>query len=241
MFEAIIINDVDLASVASCVTSLDGLYQSGTPRGDNLIVPGVDGELYVDKAYQANVIELGIFLAGSTTAELNSAFRTLKRLVQPGRQLHLQRRMSFVEGDETHEAFGEYVSGLNPTVQLMRFGRTTLGLRILGGLWYATAPVTVSTSTGSVDALGETRTHRMLVTMPPGTTVTNTTTGHTMTNTAGAGSNVVVDVENLTATQDGVDVSSTLTFNRRYPMRLVPGVQSFTGATVDIQYYPAYL
>lgn len=238
-YETLLINGVNLASYVSCIQSLDGLYTIGTPRGENVVIPGVDGEIYVDKSFQAGVIELGIFLAGSTTTQFNDNFRALKRLVQPGQRLNLTRRMSFSTGAEDHVASGEYASGLAPELRFMRFGRTSLGLRIHDGLWYGTGTQTI-TSSGTVNVLGDIRTHRMTITMPNYGTVTNTTTGHTIT-TAASGGNVLVDVENMTATQNGNSVSHLMTWNKRYPMRLAPGANTFSGSAVSITYTPAYL
>lgn len=137
MYETIIIDGFDLTDAVTCITSLDGIYQTPQVRGDNVVFPGVDGETWVDKPVAVNVIELGIVLKGDTTADFNDGYRALRKRVAPGKFLNLQRRMSYTAGNETHVATGEYASGLNPTMQLLRFGKTTLGLRVHDGLWHS--------------------------------------------------------------------------------------------------------
>lgn len=94
--------------------------------------------------------------------------------------------------------------------------------------------------------LGEIRTHRIVITMGPQATLTNTTTGHSVSmgipiSGGFSSSNVTIDVEQMTATQDGMDVSSYMTWTRRFPMRLVPGNNDFTGDFAHICYRAAYL
>lgn len=139
MYETLIVDTVDLSDIVTCITVLDGMYTTPTTRSDNLVIPGVDGETWLDKPIATNVIELGLILVGNTTTEFNDAFRLLRKRVPPGKLLHLERRMSYTTGNESHQATGEFASGLAPTLQLMRFGRTTLGLRIHSGLWYDTS------------------------------------------------------------------------------------------------------
>lgn len=88
---------------------------------------------------------------------------------------------------------------------------------------------------------GEARTHRMTITMPPNGTLTNTTTDHSVSlNVPGGGGDVVIDVEAMTAFQGSVDVSYAMTWTRRFPMRLAPGNNNFTGSGT-VCYRAAYL
>jgi hypothetical protein len=244
VYETLIIDGTDLATVVSCLQSLDGLYAVGSPRDNNLVIPGVDGETYVPKPYAAGVIGFGVVLAGSSTAELNDSFRALKTLIQPGKRLSLERHLSYTAGNEAHVAYGEWASGLDATVSLMRFGRVTFSLKVLNGLWYSDTPETVSLAlTTTVAAKGEARTHAITLTVDGGTTTTNTTTGHAVSTSAASGTPVVIDVLNMTATQGGTDVSGTLTWNKAYPFQLMPGnnviVSGSSGSTLS--YIAAYL
>lgn len=241
MYETIFVDGVDLSDIIDCITSLDGIYQTPATRGDNLVIPGVDGEIWLDKPIATSIIELGLMMKGDTTTKFNDGFRILRKRIPPGKLLHLQRRMSYSIANETHEATGEYASGLNPTMQLMRFGKTTLGLRVHSGLWYATSDTCFLTSVGTELIKGEIRTHRMTILMNPNATVSNTTTGHSVTmNVPGGGADVVIDVEAMTALQGTVDVSYAMTWSRRLPMRLAPGNNVFTGDIATICYRAAY-
>lgn len=242
MYETLLIDGTNLATVANCITSLDGLYSVGPVRGNNLVFPGVDGETWLDRPFDVNTINLGIVLEGDTTTKFNDAYRVLKLLIPPGKQVALTRRLSYTAGNEENVALGEYAGGLAPTLSLMRFGTTTLSIKIHGGLWYAASATTATAGTGStITAPGETRTHRMTITMPTGGFLTNTTTNHTVSNTATGGSGtVIIDVEDMSATLDGNDVSNTLLWDRAFPMRLVPGVNTFIGSTCTVVYTPAY-
>lgn len=235
MFDTIFVDGVDLATRVSCIQSLDGIYSTPNVRGSNLIIPGVDGEIFLPKSFDANVIELAIMINGTSNSDFNQAYRSLRRLIPPGKLLTLGRRLTYGGVTEDHTAQGEYVSGLTPSVQLLRFGKATIGLKVLEGIWYSSS--TFATGTGSVTINGDVRTHRMTITMSPGT-LTNNTTGTTLTY-AGTGS-ATIDVESMTAKEGTNDTSSKLVWNQTYPFELAPGLNSISG-TASIVYRAAYL
>lgn len=244
LYETILVDGVNLADIITCITSLDGIYATPETRGENVVFPGVDGEMWVDKPIATNIQEFGISLVGNATMAFNDSYRLLRKLVPPGKLLNLQRRMSYSTGNETHTAIGEFAGGLAPTMGIMRFGRTTLALKIHSGVWYSTDTYTINTTGGTDNVVvqGEARTHRMTITMPAGGTLNNTTNGFTVSNTlAGGGASVIVDVENFTATQSAVDVSYSLVWSKKYPMRLQAGANQFTGSASTIVYYAGYL
>lgn len=135
------------------------------------------------------------------------------------------------------------------TMSLMRFGRTTVGLKVLDGLWYVTTPVVVSYAGGAtINNDSDARTHRMTIVMDAGSSITNVTTGHVLSNTADpANGPVSVDVEAMTGYQSGssfgVDVSGLLVWNKRFPFQLKPGSQTITTTSTSgtISYQRAYL
>lgn len=243
MYETLIINGFDLAQYTTCIQSLDGLYNMGTPRGDNIVFPGVDGETWVDKPFAGGTIELGLFLVGETTAEFNTILRELRTIVSPGQRVTMERRLSYTGGNETQTCNGEFVGGLAPTLQFMRFGRASLTMKVLDGVWYSSNTILTGTPTsGTLTVPGETRTHRMTLELPAESSFTNATNGHVLTLAAPAGGIVTVDVERMTATQDGNDVSYALGWNKRYPMRLEPGINNIVAsATGNLSYRAAYL
>ena len=245
MYETLIINGRDVRDYCVDITVIDGLYSMAVARGDNIVIPGVDGEIKTDKPYQTNVVELGLILKGNTTAEFNTALRALRSICPPNHLLSLERRMSFTTGNESHYALGEYTSGLSPTIQLARFGRTTLGVKVLEGVWHGNTDICVNVNNSSMNVAGDGDTHRLTVTLPAVSSLTNTTTGHTMTMAVptdiGSGS-VTVDVEACVATLGTTDVSNYLSWGAtRYAMRLTPGTNAFTGSAATVCYKPAYL
>lgn len=245
IYERLLIDGQDLNNYCTCVESLDGLYFTGTQRSENITIPGMNGEVWVEKPFQAETMELGLTLAGDTTAEHNSMLRSLTRLVKPGRPLNLERRMSYSSGNEIHVATGEYVSGLRPQLRLMRFGKVALSLRVFEGMWHDNlvrgAGQNIA-SGGSITVAGDLPTVSLVVLMSAGTWIQNDTNGHRLENTAPAGGTVRVDATTMVATQDGLDVSYSLKWTHRHPMRLEPGVNTFTGsAPVQIEYRAAYL
>lgn len=244
MFETLIINGNNIVDFCKDIQVIDGMYFGASMRGDNPIIPGVDGEFFVDKPYATNTVELGIVLLGYTQREFNDQARGLRLICAPGQKLSMERRMSYTTGNESHFAYGEYVSGLNPTVQLNRFGRTTLTMKVLEGVWHAESLYCVDVDNETMVALGDAHTHRMTVTLPYNGTVTNTTTDHTliMSVPSGVGTGpVTVDVEACTAMQGTTNVSNYLSWGAtRYPMRLVPGSNVLSGSPVTICYKAAY-
>lgn len=235
----IIIDGTDLMSICDSIETIDTLYAVPAVRGDNNVIDGVDGEEYVDRPYGTGIYGLGLFLNGASEAEFNSKFRQLKTLMPPGKKLSLQRVVPLLSGNEIHQASGEYESGLNPTLQLVRFSRVSVSLKLHDGVWYDSGTRVVS-GPGVVSVAGETRTHRMTFTMPAGGTITNSTTGHSVSNTA-TGADITVDNEAMTATQGATDVSNTLSWTLDHPMRLMAGNNTLTGSATTITYRAAYL
>lgn len=243
MYETLIIDGIDVATIVSCVQSIDGLYNVGASRGDNIVFPGVDGETWVDKPFATGTVDLGVVLAGTNTTQFNDSYRALKKLVKPGRRVSLERRMSFSTGNESHYAIGEYAAGLAPTISVARFGKTTLSMKLLDGVWYSGATTQLSFPAGTYvpHVEGDTRTHRIMLTMPPWSFIYNATTGHRLDIGPHPGGNVTVDVVNMTATQDGNDVSFLLSWNQTYPLQLVAGDnQLTTNGGFTLSYYQAF-
>lgn len=231
------INGTNLTTVVSCAMDLSGLYRGAITRGENLVFPGVDGATLTAKQFDQNIIEIPIMRTGTTNTTFNDSLRTLRQLIKPGQPLALERQLVFTSGTENHTATGELASDLSPALSLLRFGRTTLVLRIVDGLWHKKTAVSATiTGSGSITAAGDVRTRKMTITMTAGT-LTNTTTGHALVY-SGTGT-ATIDVESMTATSGATNVSAFMTFNKGYPMELNPGVNNFTG-TATFSYYPAY-
>ena len=216
-------------------------------RGDDVTVPDTDGDTWVgERPFNAFQVNLPIGLQGGGQAGFNDARRALIRLVKPDGLVTATRRLPFGAGTEDHTASARYVSGLDPTAMFaMVDGELTLALKILTGLWYGPS-VTIS-STGSVTVLGDVRTRRMTITLTGGTnpTLTNTTTGDSLTWTGTVGGTpIVISNETITATQGGTNVSGLLSHTRTYPMTFAAGANTLAltgGGSFSVAYYPAYL
>lgn len=246
-YEALLVNGVDLATFG-CVQLLDGIWEVSLPRGDDLTIPGLDGEIWTDKPYGAGTVDIGLILSGTTTTDFNDQYRALKILIQPGSLLTLSRHLSYTTGNEVHTANATFASGLSPTVTFLRFGKTTITFKLLDGVWYDTSTYSFSVSPGgsvTVTGVGETRTHKMTITMAPLSAITNVTTGHTLSfaKTGDDSTTISVDVMNISAHQGGNDVTQFMEWNMRYPFRIIPGAQSllYAGAgSASGTYTPAY-
>lgn len=221
----------------------DGLYAVGDPRGDDVTVPGVDGDDFVEKSIQAYSLPLDLVLATTGQTEFNDARRALIRLAKPDSTVVLTRQIPYTSGTETHSALARYESGLAPKMVGAGAGRLLLTMKILDGVWHG-SPVTIGTGASTI--AGDVRTRRVTVTFTGGTNpvLTNSSTGETLSWTGAVGGTpVVVDVEAQTATRGGVDVSGALSWSGEYPMTLRAGAQTLAlagGGSVAVAYQPAY-
>jgi hypothetical protein len=216
-------------------------------RGDDITVSDSDGDTWVDeRPFSAFTFNLPLALRGSSQATFNDARRALARLVKPDGTITLTRRLPFTGGDEDHTATGRYVGGLQPSqMYAMIDGDFTLSLKNLSGLWYG--PSATVSATGAVTVLGDVRTRRMVITLTGGTnpTLTNTTTGDSLTWTGTVGGTpIVIDNQTITALQGATNVTGALSHSRTYPMTLKAGSNTLAltgGGSFSIAYYPAYL
>lgn len=215
-------------------------------RGDDITVPDSDGDTSIDeRPFNAFQIGLPLAVRGSSQAAFNDAHRTLKRLVKPDGTFTMTRRLPFTAADEDHTATGRYVGGLQPSqMYAMVDGDFTLSLKNLSGLWYGVS--TTISSTGAVTVLGDVRTRRMVITLTGGTnpTLSNTTTGDSLTWTGTVGGTpIVIDNQTIIALQGATNVSGALSYSRTYPMTLKAGSNTLAlsgGGSFSIAYYPAY-
>lgn len=245
MYDTILFDGTDIkVAGVRWIEAWDGALVAAGLRGDNVQIPNVDGEDWVAKPFDAYALGIGLVLTTAAIQNFNDAYRTLKRLVKPDGTVTLTRQLSYSTGNESHTALAEYVSGLEPALTGLGTGRMVLTMKILEGLWYGSA---VTIGTGASTIAGDVRTRRMTVTFTSGTnpTLTNSTTGETLTWTGSpGGGGVVIDVEARTAMQGVTDVSSALSWSGDFPMTLHAGSQTLAlsgGGSVSVAYQPAYL
>lgn len=248
MYETLLFDGTDIkVSGVQSIEVWDGVLSTPTGRGDDEHIPLVDGDVYVEKPFDAHPIGIGLVLTTGSRTLFNDTFRTLRRLAKVDGTVTLTRRLSYTAGNEEHTCTARYLSGLDPALSsAMADGRLALVMKNLDGLWYGT-PVTIGTGTSVV--LGDVRTRKITVTFTGGTnpTLTNSTTGDTLTWTGAVGGTpVIVDVANMIATRGGTDVSSGLSWavGKVFPMTLKAGSNSLSlsgGGSVSVAYSPAYL
>jgi hypothetical protein len=246
MYETLLFDGTDIKTAGvQSIEVWDGVLSTPSVRGDDEHVPLMDGDLYVDKPFDAHQIGIGLVLSAGSKTLFNDTFRTLRRLVKVDGTVTLTRRLSYTAGNEEHTCTARYVSGLDPTLSsAMAVGRLVLVMKNLGGLWYGPA---VTIGTGASTVTGDVRTRKLTVTFTGGTnpTLTNTTTGEALTWTGAVGGTpVVVDVGNLSASQGGTDVSAGLSWTKTFPLTLRAGSNTLSlagGGSVSVAYSPAYL
>lgn len=243
MYDTILVDGTDIKSgVARQITVWDDLFETAPLRGDFPVVPFADGEANVDQSFDAYTLGIGLTLLASDRQGFNDARRTLTRLVKPGKTVTLSRLVAYGTGNETHTTVAKYQSGLGPVGMTGQdTGRLVVNMRILDGLWFGSA-VTIAAGTHTI--LGDVRTRRMLVTVSAGTApvVTNTTNGSSFTVSGSTGTPVVVDVENMSASDSGGDCSERLSWSGTWPLQLEAGSNTLTisSGTLSVAYQPAY-
>lgn len=246
MYETLLFDgtDIKVAGVRT-IEVWDGALTTPTLRGDDLRIPGRDGEDDVDdRPFDAHPVGVGLTLTTTSRTVFNDVFRTLRRMAKVDGTVTLTRRLSYTSGNEEHTCRARYSSGLDPTLTAaMADGRLALVMKNLDGLWHGPA---VTIGAGASVIGGDVRTRRSVVTFTGGTdpTLTNTTTGDVLSWEGSPGAGVVVDVEDFTATQAGVDVSDGLSWGRTFPLTLRAGSNTLVltgGGAVSVAYQPAYL
>lgn len=247
MYETILIDGTDIKVPGKRLLRVwEDVLETPLLRGDDLTVTDADGQDSVDeRPFDAFNLNIQLVLKDATDALYNEARRVLTRMCKPDGTVTLTRRLAYTAANEEHTATARYLSGLKPSAMFaMVDSDLTLVFKVLDGFW---SGPTDTVTTGAVTVLGDVRTRRMTITFTGGTnpTLTNSTTGDSVTWTGTVGGTpVVVDVETMTATQGGTDVSGALTWARTFPMTLAAGTNNLSltgGGSVSTSYTPAYL
>lgn len=245
------IGGTDVESIA-CLANLDDFFSGPTSRGPDVQYPGIDGSVYTDKPYGADIRSLHASIGGSCGSgptdptNAQSSLRALLRLFQRDTTLSIQRQVPYSTGTETHETTisvgASQVSWLSAKV-----ANVVIPCTFHDGCWYDLNSVSATglSGTGSVAVSGDLRSERITLTLAAGAarTISNDTNGWQLTYSQTVTTPVVVDVQAGTATAGGVDVSQYLSWVKRLPFRLDPGTQQITvsAGTADLTYYPAYI
>jgi hypothetical protein len=247
MYETVLFDGTDVKSTGvRILRAWESLLETPPLRGADLTVTDADGETPVDeRAFDAYDLNIALQLKGLTGAAFNDAQRALALMCKIGSTVTLTRRKSYAGGNEEHTTLARYVSGLGPQqLYAMVDADLTLVMRILSGVWYG-GTVTIAAGTSTI--LGTARTRRMTITFTGGTnpSLTNSTTGDSVTWTGTVGGTpVVISNETITALQGATNVSGGLSHSRTYPMTLQPGSNTLVltgGGSVSIAYAPVHL
>lgn len=233
--------DLEVAGVRF-MEVIEGAHDTPLSRGDLPVYPGRDGARDVDQPFEASILSLGLVVNGGTRQGFNDAYRTLRRLVKPGKTVTLTRNLSYTTGAESHTAAAKF-AGLTPAQIAPGVFRMVLKFLILDGVWYGPAE---TIGAGTVTVKGDVRTQRMTITLPGGVagpTVTNSTNGYAFTFSGTLATPTDIDNETAQAIRGGIDVSDALTWTKTLPFRLEAGSNTITitSGTVSIEYRPAYL
>lgn len=247
MYETVLFDGTDIKSAGvRLLRAWETMLDTAPLRGEDLVVVDSDGEAAVDeRAFGAYDLNLALTLRGATDAAFNDAHRALALMCKIGSTLTLTRRKVYGSGNEEHTAIARYVSGLGPQQMFaMVDADLTLVLRILSGVWYGSA---VTIGSGASTIAGTARTRRMTITFTGGTnpTLTNSTTGDSVTWTGAVGGTpVVITNETVTAMQGATNVTGALSHTRTFPMTLQPGSNTLVltgGGSVSVAYTPVHV
>lgn len=235
----------DLASLC-IVEDLSAFWSSSDVRGDLDAFPGRDGSQGNDRPVSSKIASGQVTFEADTLAAVEDGVAAIKALLRLNAQQVVTRRKVTGAGnlDATQSAIfrtaEERWQGDAACTLL-------LGAELLDGLWYG-ASTNIAVAAGAHTILGDTRTHRMTLTLAAGAarTITNTTNGFSFTfGTTVPTGGILVDVEAQTATAitGGADYSGYLSWAKTYPFRLNPGSNTLTvsAGSAAISYQPAYL
>lgn len=194
------------------IQSIDGVYigdwtgQFGVPdlRGDDLVIPGSDGADPVARPFGTGVLSIPLEVVTDSLAERNDALDEILALIRPGQVTTCTRRRTYSSGDRDTTASVRYLSGFESAGLETTAARVMLSFTNLDGVWSGTVVAWNVTGVGptSLDFLGSLPTRRMLIEFPGAGTLTNHTTGTTVTVTAAA----TIDVQAHTSSGTLTDV-----------------------------------
>jgi len=235
----------DLASLC-IVEDLSDFWSSSDLRGDLPTAPGADGAVAISRPISSKVASGQVTVADVSVAAIEDGVAAVKALLRENVSQTLTRRKVTGAGnlDATQTGIVRNVAerwiGGNACTLLF-------SAELVDGLWYGSS-VSMPTVAGTSTVLGDTGTHKILVTLAagPARTVASSTNGyyfqfHTTVPTGG----VLVDVEARTATAitGGADMSANLSWPKVYPFRLEAGSNTLAldAGSASLTYQPAYL
>lgn len=229
-------------------------------RGDNLTVPHAVGQRWMPKQADGRTITLQMWVSAANTdgslpaldqqrANFISNWSALRQLLwNPYKQFSLTKQIQY-PGETTWTtvtAQAQFAGGLAPQMHNDRMATFSTDLFLadpyfygpeipVGGAAYGFGPNGVVQ--GSSVVLGDARTYRIFATLGAGATLTNSTSGISVTNNFSG--SAVLDVFNFKANSGGVKCAGAISNSgEKYWMALDPGPVSLSGGSVT--YRPAW-
>lgn len=147
-------------------------------RGENIVVPGSPGDVWVPKDVASRSLPLGMWVRGTSdggaafagTSQLfHTNWNNLVRLLwTPGEQFELTKR--FYDLDSTLRsatAMAEFMTGLEPTMIGKSAAKSIVELRLANPYFYDDVPQTMNLITGDniIDVRGNAPTRRIKITI----------------------------------------------------------------------------
>lgn len=140
MTDTILIDGQDVQSAKRILQDWDGVIDTPTFRGSNIVIPYAHGELVTGKYRAAKQVTLFLTVFGDDQADLEAEIATLFALlpITPATPTGpvdttcvLTRRLA--AGDST--ATAEYLGGAGPSFPSTKHARLTLRFLLLDGEW----------------------------------------------------------------------------------------------------------
>jgi hypothetical protein len=256
------INNVSLHGVDGRILEvLDGAMTVPSLRGDNFVSSGRSGSQWNPKVYESAIANVVVTILATDSSgnipatvngrleQLRTNYRALLALVNTSRAPFEVTRGIISSGSTVwQKQNGEIDGNISPEFLGDTAMRVVFGIRLLDGVW-TSVTTTTANPVGTLTVGGDTRTTALSVTIN-GTgarTLTNTTTGHTVTIATGVGA-VVIDCEAFTVKKvaDGTNAWSFVTFSGGsgpYLFALEAGANVITlsSSTASITYREAFL
>ena len=119
------------------IASFDGIFSDGPLRGSSIPYPNVAGATFTPKVRDTYVFSVPMVLTGSGWGDLNSKIDSLRALLDSSSTAFTMTRKRSLTGGGTsvQTATGEFLAGLQPSVQGFTVARVVLDIVNLSGVW----------------------------------------------------------------------------------------------------------
>lgn len=241
--DTLLVDGLELPSSVCLEWPYEWPYQAVEDAGEAITYPGLDGGLPGGSLYPPSVLAVPMTISTGddcedTLSAANARLLEVRAALKPGREVTLTKRLSRPEPDAPLDLTARARLVSMPTTRAaVDVFRAVAEFMLLDGVWYG-PEVTIAPG-AAVEVLGDTRTHRMTITLTGATdvTLTNHTNGWSLTF---AGTDCIIENESIAVTSGN---PANLSWKKRLPFRLDPGPNNITvsAGSASIAYRPAYL